>query len=1776
MNINVKKVNEKYYLIVKNYKRNIQGYKIIHSNKKVAACVENANHDLLNNKIDIYNQPLNLLDFSIELEPLLDIKDYYTVILTTDDDHEYPFYIDFNKFYNIKQDEKVYFYEFDEDEYSLKSQPLHKYNFYLYGNFGDKHQIKIFQVVNDNYILFTIPEADEYFSEVYFLIVELNEKVVYKCHFPIIKNQNIEFVTGVEDYGQYLKYTVSPKYNYPFLKELSIKNNERVLVKKIKNKSNKAFIKNISFYLPNVGINNFSEFIISYKTQENYIDSKLEEHLLIVRKNIYNKEEFEINNFKHKYNFNSDIYEISWNNRFLEKLNYKITFDNKYVYYTNNNFINISNIKEKNNYQIFFDLKIECDIHNNFYTLFETKLDNFHFIDSPINFTPIIDYSSALLPEAKTAIIKWTTPEYKYTSKIKIEVDFLKQYLNEYLEPWKTQYILDKEVVLFDQQYDDYNKQIEYDFNEDGEYKTKTVNESALSYKNDLGFIDLGEQNSFEIPIWFCKEDTKYKIYIEIYDRWGIKRGENKVEFSISSSSKEITDKDIWLDRNQYMQFGETGTVGTFYKIENPTPIDVRYAYSPQYKTFKGQALYDYSNVDNKKNSLYYYLNSNEKNKNLIVKFKRNYNFYKLTYEVFYNKKNIIELTEVIPQGNTFEHNSFRISKSKLQEEGEYIMNIRTFSSTNQESSIKEIKFYVYNDKPATPVIEINSEDFSIEDEKIIINKKYFSMNIVNNAINKKYAGWNYKEAHFFFKKIDSAYNEYPDYVMQASKENGIISFKNTLSIENGNYECKVICYDYSGNASDPYIFEFELISHMSATPELLFTNQLTKSIKWEIKKSQDSEGYYRQFKYSSDGINFIYTEPERVDSPYKVKDPSTNQYETINLYWLRDKVTQQFKEGYYQLVIYEWNLKHLNGVTDYKFESPVVEVNEVANPSNPINCKEVPNKVAIFNKKAFNEYAYTNDLDNLIFETIHNEIVLDDAETPKVEGQYYKLQVIEPSTENKYECVLPVPTEVGMYTFDKIATKCNISNQTEGVWEIRFITIDKSGNDNSYKGYYTYLVNLVKRNPKITSASLNNSNGSEYFGLNSGILGMHVETNCYEDISNFKQHIEKFNISKFQISFISTPLNSQYTIYSLKDDSGTIRIMDALTEIEKRNHNKDGRYLLNIRAIDPLNRYSDFIEKTFHIDTQIDCELFFVTQDVFFTGDVNLIASSSTQSKIVYYKFLDEDIDLETEDYKTWDTVNIEEVTYNGSSFNGCQFNNLHFEDNGIKTLVYKIEEVSGNVTDYLYYRFTIDTTIKIAPIFDFDNKVFYTHNDQSIIISWNLSSKDITSYAIKLDKIELNSAGQVIVVKSYSLSSSGDGLLVPVGPNENHYIDWGTKTQASFLIKENSFLVNGLYRLSVKSTSKYGELEVNDFKFQLDNSNMINIAEEINKNTITIDSNRISWNHIINAMYYEISYDNKVFFRTINNYFIVDNEKLTTDSNNNKCVYMRWRSKTGQLSESVKIILNVMMKKLSTPKVEFLNGISVTDNNKLLEWTVTVEDPEIAKYIYYSFDNEKWNVLTVKGKTNIIIDETHSFPIDDGEYGIFVRTTDEHPSKSIYYSKSDLVYSSVKIFAENIEKPEFLDLKSGVTINEPKQLFITNKNPSVDYYIYINGRMVYEGYEISSSTLKKFDIVVKAKKRGIEKIYNLITEQDNFHVWSLTNEKYILNINNEVINCYIDPSGNYIEVFLMPEKKGNQVILYRNKDIPDEWKVLRIGDKLSLFSEWDFHITTFNVLGG
>ena len=1772
MNITVEKIKDKYYAIVRNFSKSIHKYKIIKSWKRNACVTEIVSRNLIENPIDLYNKGINLLDFSIELEPINNSNDYYTISLITKDGLEYPFYIDINKFYNLQATDKIYFNKFENDEITLESIYHKKYDFYLLGNFGDKHKVKLIEVVDNKNILFKPIDYNKYTSEVYYLVVELNEKIIYKKLYPFF-NLSPEFVCDFEDYETYLKYTIVPKYNYPYLKEFSIYHKDKLLNKVVKNNIDEKF-KNVIFFLPNLGVNNPIELLIKYKIKENYNGSGLVEKNLLITKNIYSKDKISINDFYSSYDFSKDIYTLRWNNPYLLTLNYKIVLDNYFVYYTNKTSFDIKNFKELNNYKENMNIKIYCDVNNYYYELFNTEIKNYHFIDSPYNFDPVIDYSNALLPDAKTAIIKWTNPQYRHTCKVKVEVDFIKQFLDEYLKPWQQHYMLDKEPFNFDRIYDDYSKELAYDFNEDGQYKYKSVNDSSLTYTSFNKLIDIGENDSLEIPVWFCNNDSSYKITVEIYDRWGKLRGAGKAEFSINSIAQEITDKHIILDRQQYMQFGETGTVGEFYKKINPTPIDVKYAYAPKYKTYLGQALYDFSNTDSNKISLYYYFNSNEQDKNLIVKYKRSYNFYKLTYEILYKDEVIVPVTEHYPQGNTFETNQFSISKSLLQKEGEYLMNIKTFSSTNLESSVKEIKFYVFNDKPEVPVVEINQSDFDMVNDKIVINKKYFSMNVINNKLNKKYAGWNYKEVHFYFRKITSGYNDYPDYVIQASKENGLITFKNTLPIENNNYECKVIAYDYAGNESDPYIFEFELLSKMKVEPELLFTNVLDKPIRWTITKSQDSEGYYRQFKYSSDGINFNYTEPVKVDSPYHVNDPNSNQIDVLELNWLFDDTTQTYKQGLYQLVVYEWNLRHPFGITDCKFESPIVEVNKVSNPSNPINAKAIPKKVAVFNPRAFNEYAYTNDLNNITFETIHNEVVLDNTDSPTIEGQYYKLKLIEPSTKNEYECTLPIPKKIGLYTFDNIATKCNIDNPVEGVWEVRFITIDRAGNSNDYKGYYTYYINLVKRNPEITNIVLNNFNGSEYFGISSNSIGAFVETNCYNDISNFKEHIEKFEINKFKVTFLSTPANLQYTVTLYKNNKNLIELINKLTEEEKINHTKDGRYLITIQAIDSLERLSVGVEKNFFIDTQTDSNLFFVTPDTFYNRNVTLVASSNDDAYKVYYKIVDREEEINPDDYKTWNSTIIGEVTYNDSSFNGCQISNLNFEDDGRKTLAYVIEELSGNITELFYYNFIIDSSIKIAPIFDYSNKVFYTLNDDNISVTWNLSSDNITNYKIKLDKIDVDSAGNVTVIDSYDFSTVKDGLLVPIGPSENHWIDWGSDKSCNFLIKENGFLVNGLYRLSVKSTSKYGDLEVNDFKFQIDTNNMIDLAEMITKNIITIDSNRITWAHLSTALYYEVSYDNKYFYRTFNNYFIIDTEKVLTDKNGSSCIYLRYKNKSGRLSETSKIILNITTHKIEKPYVEFVNGSTVTDDNRVLEWRVEVSDPEVAKFLYYSFDNLNWKVATVKGKTNLILDEGHNSPIVDGEYGIFVLTTDQNPIETNYFSKSPLTYANVKIFAEKIPTPIFLNLKSGEHISEPKQLFISNKIKDVDYYIYVNNKLVHEGYEISSSTLKKFNIKVDAVKKGIDnKIYHLIDAQQDFHIWSLTTSEYTLNINSEKVKCKIS-DDNFIEIYSMPNVSQKQIILYRDKNsINENYKILRVGDRLSLLTEWEFHITTFEI---
>ena len=121
----------------------------------------------------------------------------------------------------------------------------------------------------------------------------------------------------------------------------------------------------------------------------------------------------------------------------------------------------------------------------------------------------------------------------------------------------------------------------------------------------------------------------------------------------------------------------------------------------------------------------------------------------------------------------------------------------------------------------------------------------------------KKYAGWNFREVHFFFKTntAESNYNTYPDYVIQASKEYGTIRMNNITPFDVGDYKCKMVAYDYSGNASDNTEFEFSLIPEMVIRPEKDLTNNIYETFRWDIRKSEDSDGYFYALGYSPDGI---------------------------------------------------------------------------------------------------------------------------------------------------------------------------------------------------------------------------------------------------------------------------------------------------------------------------------------------------------------------------------------------------------------------------------------------------------------------------------------------------------------------------------------------------------------------------------------------------------------------------------------------------------------------------------------------------------------------------------------------------------------------------------------------------------------------------------------------------------------------------------------------------------------------------------------------------------
>ena len=177
-------------------------------------------------------------------------------------------------------------------------------------------------------------------------------------------------------------------------------------------------------------------------------------------------------------------------------------------------------------------------------------------------------------------------------------------------------------------------------------------------------------------------------------------------------------------------------------------------------------------------------------------------------------------------------------------------------------------------------------------------------------------------------------------------------------------------------------------------------------------------------------------------------------------------------------------------------------------------------------------------------------------------------------------------------------------------------------------------------------------------------------------------------------------------------------------------------------------------------------------------------------------------------------------------------------------------------------------------------------------------------------------------------------------------------------------------------------------------------------------------------------------------------------------------------------------------------------------------------------------------------------------------------------YINNSEISYSYIDIFAEDIEKPKFSGISNGQTFNLPIRLVIENKNPKVQYFIYVNNMLVQEGYEIVSYYNSRYNINVKCKKNGIEKIYDILPITDEFHIYSKVDEKYSINIGNQKAVCYVDTENDCIIVNSTPNKRNTEIILYREKNSDNKWNILNVGDRLSLNYEWEFKITTFDTI--
>lgn len=1771
MKISVNSIADKFFLYVSEYKKTIDKYVVEYSWKANNDLTEKPfNINLLEKHIELYGNVVNLISIPIEVESIPKNNDYIKLTLITKDNIRYPFYIEYNKFHNVPVLKDIYYHTLVN--YKIKNTERTRYTFFIQGIYGDKHKINLKNIINEELLYFKVVDKSLLESNSYSLIIYKDSNIVYKGEFGIIKDKNIDFSIIHEEVGECFKIKIFPKLYTCCLDSITVKDKHNRIVAYKERKHGVENLRCIELYTNDK--NHILDFDINYTIKEYYVNSK-KEYFNINKKYFPYGNLPEITDLNYEYDHRSNSMKITWKNCSLLKRYYEISIGRD-IFLTKDSTFIIKDFKNYDNNSKTIPLKISNKYYpnqNGVVNTFDLELPNIHFINYINKFTPTIDYSDVLYNDKVFGKLTWTTPGKKIYTKITANSEFIQKFLDEYQKPWLKDTVIDKTGEIFDSTYKNYDELLDFDFDSSGNTRKNSVNESFIpKYIVDNGFI-ITTNNYLELPIWTNEPDKKYKIKVELFNYLHEKIGEGTTEFGIlEKHPTQLTDEFIKVKRNQYMQFGESGTIGEYYKIDKPTPKQTINMYG-EGKTYLGGQLYDLSNIDFDNNSLYFYFNTLE-GETLDFTYKRNCNFYKLNLKVF--KKDEEALTEIfnedhVPQGNDFSHNKIGIPKNIFKEGGIYNMKIQTFNSIGKESPIKEFNFYVYDSKPNTPEYKIKDEDVYTENDKTVINKKYFQIDILNNAESKEYRGYMYKEVHFFFKHQNQEFNPYPDYVVQSNKNDGTIILKNSVPIENGYYSCKIVAYDYSGNASDPVLFDFKLKSDIKIIPQELFTNKIDSSFKWKIYKSQDSNGFKYFFRYSEDGVNFKDSEHIKVFSPYYVNDKSTDQIYILDRKFLEKN--GEYIEGLYHLVCYEINDYHQDGLPEFEFESKQVSVLNIASVSNPINAIPIDNKVAVFNGKKFDEWAYISTFNDLTFTTIHNFIDSDVSVDGDITKQTYKLKLISPS-KNEYSFdILDVPNEITQFEITDIKTKAGIDVEEEGVWEIHFITKNVFDKSNESQGYYQYFVNLVSRIPRVDEVIFNSQNALNYFGIYSDKIGATVNSNSvYNDITNYNEYSDKFICNTVKVKFKENPQNTFYERIFFKNETDFIEILNPLTENDKISHSRDGRYSCDFKVVDPLNRESLPILKTFYIDTIVNSDAIFITGTEYYNRIVTLKALVSGETKKMYFKLINNSSEIQgvtTTDIKKWEFKNLSLI--NEDTF-GIEIPNLEFEDEGSKMLAYVLEEESGNLGEIKIFKFNIHLVTKLIPLFDKTNKVYFNKNDEVVKISWEDTRKEVTDFEIMLEKIELSNTGEITVVQHYSFSVSDNERLVMVGPAEANYQTLGKAREYSFSLLKNIFIQSGYYRLNVKGIDVFNEFSYNQYYFQIDYDSIETIDKEITNNKVTIDLKTVTWNNIAKAKYYEISYDNKNWIRTEQTFFNINEERLTKETDEITYIYMRWISYSGMVSETSKIKINLDLLQVNNPIVKPISE-GITENNKSLEWNVLIDKPEKVSDIYYSFNKKDWHIQSVTGTVNKIYDHTKEYPVKDGIYDVFVTLYNGNPSDP-YSNKSEMVHSFINVFAENVPKPIFKDIINGKTFNNPVKLYISNKIEGVVYKIYVNGILVTEGYEISSSTLKRFDITVSCYKNGIDEKIDLLTLNDEFHIWSFTTEEYIININNSQLICNIKPDTLEIIVKSMPNKKDSEVILYKERDTESSWQILRIGDSLDLLKQWEFHISTFTVL--